>query len=200
MKDLKRSARSLNTTLNIFFFMLLAYGIFTVGYHAAAVHKLLTDPDALSGKMGLTVGWMTLNAYHGFGIELDAAVKMRLIQLLTAAAFTVIGCCAIRVLKRILLPIEVGQPFRRGISEDITLLSKYSFYLGIADNLSMLAVLIIIENYYELPSLLMHDPISTVTIDWDMKPAWFIVAGVLSCLSLVFQRGEELQTLADETL
>lgn len=200
MKKLKNSARSLNTTLNILFFILLAYGTFTVGYHTLALRKLLTDPDALSGKMGLTVGWLTLNANHGFGITLDTAVKMKLIQLVSAGAYTVIGCCAIRILKHILLPIEVGQPFRSGISEDIIRLSKHAVYLGMTDNLYMLAAVILIENYYELPTLLMHDPITTVAIDWDLKPVWFIVAGVLSCLAMVFRHGEQLQQLADETL
>ena len=200
MKDLKRAARSLNTTLNIFLCILLCWGIFVVGYHIAALQKLLTDPAALSGKMGLTIDWLTLNADHGFGISLDAAVKMKLVQLLTAAAFTAIGCSGIRVLKRILLPIEVGQPFRTGISEDLTRLSKHAFWLGFADNLSGLAVIILIENYYELPAMLMHDPISTVGIDWDIKVAWFIAAGVLSCLAMVFRHGEQLQQLSDETL
>jgi hypothetical protein len=200
MKDLKSSARNLNTGLNLVFWLLLGIGIFTVGFHVRALYRLFTDPEALSGKMELTVDWLTLKAYHGFGIDLDGAVRMKLIQLLSAAAFTYIGCRAIRVLKRILLPIEVGQPFRSGISSDIQSLSGYALWMGFVENLSMLATVILMETHYDLPALLLHDPISRVSIDWDTKPAWFIVSAVLTILAMVFRRGEELQTLSDETL
>ena len=80
MKDLKRSARTLNTLLNIFFWILVVRGLFAAGYHILALYKLLTDPTALSGKMGLTIDWLTLDAANGFGITLDGAIPMKLIQ------------------------------------------------------------------------------------------------------------------------
>ena len=200
MKDPKRSARTLNTALNILFLLLLARGIFAAAYHAIALYRIFTDPVALSGEMGLSVDWLTIQAEQGFGIGLDAAVQMKLVQLLSAVVITFIGCCAIRVLKRILLPIEVGQPFRRGISADILTLSKCAFWLGMAENLSSMACVILIENHYDLPSLLVRDSVTGVSIDWDPKLAWFIAAAVLVILSMVFRQGEQLQTLADETL
>ena len=200
MKNLKRSARTLNTILNICFWLLLIRGIYVAGFHCLAVYKLFTDPAALSGKMGLTIDWLTLDAAKGFGISLDAAVKMKLIQLLSAAVITVIACLALRVLKRILLPIEVGQPFRRDISRDLGKLGSYSLYLGIAENLSMLASVIVIENHYDLPALLTGSTVTGVSIHPQFRPVWFIVTAVLSILAMVFRQGEQLQQLADETL
>ena len=200
MKDLKRSARFLNTMMNVCFWILLAYGLFTVGFHAVALYQLLTDPAALSGKMGLTIGWLTLKADQGFGIGLDAAVMMKLLQLLSAAVFTAIGCSGILVLRRILLPIEVGQPFRSGICSDLMRLSKHAFWLGIADNLFSQALVLLIENHYDLPSLLVHGSITRVSVDFDYRPAWIILSAVLSILATVFRHGEQLQTLSDETL
>lgn len=66
--------------------------------------------------------------------------------------------------------------------------------------LTMLAAVILIENHYHLPALLVNDTITQVSVSPELRPVWFIAAAVLSILSMVFRRGEELQTLADETL
>ena len=200
MKDLKRSARTLNTLLNIFFWILVARGLFAAGYHILALYKILTDPTALSGKMGLTIDWLTLDAANGFGLTLDGAVPMKLIQLISAVVITVIACRCVRTLKHILLPIEVGQPFRSGISGEIRKLSRHCFYLGWTENLSMLFSVIVIENHYALQELLVTGPITSVAIRPQFQPVWFIVTAVLVILAMVFRRGEELQTLSDETL
>ena len=200
MKDLKRSARTLNTVLNILFWILLARGIFAAGYHGIVLYKLFADPAALSGSMGVTIDWLTLRADGGFGISLDAAVKMKLIQLLSAAAITFIACRCIRCLKRILLPIELGQPFRRGISGDIRTLTWNCFHLGWLENLAMLLSVIVMENHYGLEEILLTAPITGVSIDPQFRPAWFVVTAVLWILAMVFRHGEELQTLSDETL
>ena len=200
MKDLKRSARTLNTLLNLFFCFLVARGLFAAGYHVLALYKLLTDPTALSGKMGLTIDWLTLDAANGFGITLDGAIPMKLIQLVSAVVITVIACRCVRTLKRILLPIEVGQPFRSGISGEIRKLSRHCFCLGWTENLSMLFSVIVIENHYALQELLVTGPITGVAIRPQFQPVWFIVTAVLVILAMVFRRGEELQTLSDETL
>ena len=200
MKDLKRSARTLNTLLNIFFWILVARGLFAAGYHVLALYKLLTDPTALSGKMGLTIDWLTLDAANGFGLTLDGAVPMKLIQLISAVVITVIACRCVCTLKHILLPIEVGQPFRSGISGEIRKLSRHCFYLGWMENLSMLFSVIVIENHYALQEILLTGPITSVAIRPQFQPIWFIVTAVLAILSMVFRRGEELQTLSDETL
>ena len=200
MKDLKHSARTLNTHLNIFFWILVARGLFAAGYHVLALYKLLTDPTALSGKMGLTIDWLTLDAANGFGLTLDGAVPMKLLQLTSAVVITVIACRCVRTLKRILLPIEVGQPFRSGISGEIRKLSRHCFYLGWMEKLSMLVSVIVIENHYALQELLVAGPITGVAIRPQFQPVWFIVTAVLVILAMVFRRGEELQTLSDETL
>lgn len=200
MTNLTRSARTLNTILNIVFWVLVARGIFAAGYHIAALYKLFADPAALSGRMGLTIDWLTITADRGFGLDLDGAVPMKLTQLLSAIAITIIACRGIRILKRVLLPIERNQPFRRGISADILALSRCALWLGMAENLSMLAAVILIENHYHLPALLANDTITQVSVSPEFRPVWFIAAAVLSILSIVFRRGEELQTLADETL
>ena len=200
MKDLKSSARSLNSIFNILFWVLIARGVFTAGFHMAALYKLLTDPAALTGKMGLTIDYLILNAENGFGISLDAAIKMKLIQLISAVVLTVIACRGIHILKQVLLPMELNQPFRSGISGSIEKLSQCAFHMGLAENLSYLAATVLIENHYALDTLLVSGPITGVSYDLKFRPAWFVTAMVLGILATVFRRGEELQTLADETL
>lgn len=200
MKDMKRSARTLNTILNLVFWLFALRGVYAAGFHTTVLYRLFTDPSALSGKMGLTIDWLTLDAAGGFGIDLNTAVTMKLIQLVSAIVITVIGCLAIRCLRRILLPIELGQPFREGIAGDITKLAWLCFQLGWAENLAMLFSVILIQNHYGLDDILVNGPITNVSIHPEFQPAWFITAAVLVILSMVFRQGEQLQQLSDETL
>ena len=200
MKNLNRSAKSLNNILNILFWFLIARGVFSAGYHIRELYSLFMDPAALSENMGLTIDYLTLNAAGGFGIDLDTAVKMKLIHLISAIAFTVIECRGVHILKRVLLPMEIDQPFRKGISGSIQKLSQCAFHMGLAENLSVLATAILIENHYMLDALLVNGPISGISIHPKFRPAWIIVAAVLGILAKVFRRGEQLQQLSDETL
>ncbi|MBE6950345.1 MAG: hypothetical protein E7451_03300 [Ruminococcaceae bacterium] len=200
MKDLKKSARTLNWILNAALWLLVLRGLFAAGFHVSVLYKLFTDPAALSAKMGLTIDWLTLDAANGFGIDLNAAVSMKLVQLVSAVLITVISCQCIRDLKHILLPIELGQPFRQGIAGHIQKLAWHCFYLGWMENIAMLFSVILIENHYGLHELLTTGPITNVLIHPEFRPAWFFVTAVLVILAMVFRQGEQLQTLADETL
>ena len=200
MKNRNRPARNLNTFLNIVFWILIARGIFSAGYHIRELYQLFTDPAALTGEMGLTIDYLTLKAANGFGIDLDTAVKMKLIHLISAIVLTVIECRGVHILKQVLLPLELNQPFRTGISVSIEKLSQWAFHMGLAENLSMLATTVLIENHYALDTLLMKGPITVVSINHEYRDTWLVVAVALGILSTVFRRGEELQTLSDETL
>ena len=98
MKNLKQSARILNTILNICFWLLLLRGIYAAGFHCLALYKIFTDPSALSGSAGLTVDWLVIEISESFRMDLDAAIPLKLVQLISAVAITVIACMGIRAL------------------------------------------------------------------------------------------------------
>jgi hypothetical protein len=200
MKNLKRSARVLNTILNICFWLLLLRGIYAAGFHCLALYKIFTDPAALTGSAGLSVDWLVIEISESFRMDLDAAIPLKLVQLICAIAITVITCMGIRALKGVLLPIELGQPFRSGISADIGKLIRCAVWLGMAENLSMLATVTVMERYAIADQLLLGGMVTGVSAEPAFRPAWFIAAAVLEILALVFRHAEQLQQLADETL
>ena len=200
MKNLKQSARILNTILNVCFWLLLLRGIYAAGFHCLALYKIFTDPAALTGSAGLTVDWLVIEISESFRMDLDAAIPLKLVQLISAIAITVIACMGIRALKGVLLPIELGQPFRRGISTEIGKLIRCAVWLGIAENLCMLATVTVMERYAIAEQVLLSGTVTGVTAKPAFRPAWFIAAAVLEILAMVFRQGEQLQQLADETL
>ena len=200
MKNLKQSARVLNTILNVCFWLLLLRGIYAAGFHCLALYKIFTDPAALTGSAGLTVDWLVIEISESFRMDLDAAIPLKLVQLISAIAITVIACMGIRALKGVLLPIELGQPLRRGISTEIGKLIRCAVWLGIAENLCMLATVTVMERYAIAEQVLLSGTVTGVTAKPAFRPAWFIAAAVLEILAMVFRQGEQLQQLADETL
>ena len=198
MKNLNRSARVLNTLLNVLFWLQIARGVFAAAVHIRSICQLLSGAAAVPGTTGVTIDWLTIKAAQGF--SLDAAMYLKLIHLVFSVAITILACLGVRALKRVLLPIENGQPFRSGISADIRSLGRCALRLGIVENLAMLATVSVMERYAILDTLLQSDAVTKITIDPVFRPAWFIVTAVLSILAMVFRQGEQLQTLADETL
>ena len=200
MKNLKQSARILNTILNICFWLLLLRGIYAAGFHCLALYKIFIDPAALTGSAGLTVDWLVIEISESFRMDLDAAIPLKLVQLIAAIAVTVIACMGVRALKRVLLPIELGEPFRRGISADVGRLVQCAVWLGMAENLTMLATVTLMERYAVVDQLLLGGMVTGVSAEPAFRPAWFIAAAVLEILAMVFRHGEQLKQLADETL
>lgn len=200
MKNLKCSAALLNALLNGAFWLCVLRGVFAVVSHCVTLLHLFTDPAALSGRMGLTIDWLRLDAEQGFGIDLNTAVSMKLVQLFSAVVITIIACLCIRSLKRILLPIELGQPFRTGAGRELHRLSRLCMGLGFAENISHLWSMILIETGYDLKTMLLTGPITDVRMNVQVRPAWFLVSAVVLILSMVFTQGEQLQQLSDETL
>jgi len=105
-----------------------------------------------------------------------------------------------KTLRSILAPMKDGEPFREGISKKLNYLARYTCSLGIALNLQNIISNILTTKAFDLPNLLHSDAITHVTFNFVFDLSFLVVAGILLLLSYVFQYGEQLQQLSDETL
>ncbi len=127
--------------------------------------------------------------------------------LLTIAGELVVALAALALCRRlvscfrgILAPMKEGAPFQNEVSRSLKTAAKYVFAMGIVGNVGILVEDAIFPLVYGLPSLLISDTITHVTVRYQMELNFLIFAAVLLLLSYVFRYGESLQQLSDETL
>lgn len=157
--------------------------------------------------------WMVGNGYEeldlgAISLTLSAAATPDPSKILLATSGELVIVLAALVLCRklvacfrgILAPMKEGAPFQNEVSQSLKKAAVYTIAMGIVGNLGIVVEDVILPLVYDLPSLLIGDAITHVTIRYQMELNFLIPASILFLLSFVFRYGESLQQLSDETL
>ena len=128
--------------------------------------------------------------------------------ILAQAAFTLLVSCrlfydgrrGIGYIREILKPMIDEKPFDAIVSTNLKKLAKLSVVLGILVNIIILAEQIMTVFVYDLPGLLISEKFTLVAGMFKIDLSFLIYWAILMLLSYVFQHGESLQQLSDETL
>lgn len=124
-------------------------------------------------------------------------VAVNMLMMLPVIAGAEIG---IKQIREILTVMKEGQPFHMSISKNLKKLAVLCLGLGIVINVISIVNLILISNTFHITELFISKTITHVTVNFDVDFTFLAISAVLLLLSYVFQYGEELQTLSDETL
>ena len=141
-------------------------------------------------------------------LEIAAAYVPSKWLILAQAAFTLLVSCrlfydgrrGIGYIREILKPMTEEKPFDSIVSTNLKKLAKLSIVIGILVNVIMLADQIMTVFVFNLPDLLISEKITHVTGMFKIDLTFLIYWAILMLLSYVFQHGESLQQLSDETL
>ena len=128
--------------------------------------------------------------------------------ILAQAAFTLLVSCrlfydgrrGIGYIREILKPMTEEKPFDAIVSTNLKKLAKLSIAIGILVNIIILSEQIMMIFVYGLPDLLISEKIIHVTGMFKIDLTFLIYWAILMLLSYVFQHGQQLQQLSDETL
>ena len=123
-------------------------------------------------------------------------------------AFTLLVVCrllydarrGVGYIREILKPMIEEKPFDSIVSTNLRKLAKLSIVIGILVNVIILAEQIVAVFLYDLPGLLISEKIVHVGGIFNVDLTFLIYWAILMLLSYVFQYGEHLQQLSDETL
>jgi len=92
------------------------------------------------------------------------------------------------------------KPFDSSASIHLRKLAKLSIRIGILWNIIILSETIVAIFVYDLPGLLLSEKISRIEGSIQVDLSFLIYWAILMLLSYVFQHGQQLQQLSDETL
>jgi hypothetical protein len=203
MKNLNTTAKTMDTVFNVLEILAkIAFVGIIVGLVIIAVGFMFDlDPDAIgTGYGAVEVGSLKLDLAE------DAVPNKKLILLqvaieMAASLFVVfIMIRGIRCIRGILQPMMDGTPFFQGVGQRLKTLAIYCFILGAAVNVVQIVSTTMMVMGFDLENLLLNDKIKHVTINTTLDATFLLTGALLLLLSYIFQYGQQLQQLSDETL
>lgn len=198
MEKMKKTARILDGVFKVFFWVLVVYcAVFAVAGVAA-----LIGGERLAQSEHVR---MAVLSYSGLSFSGDIIPAMNFSKTfsLLSAFFVLSGALllyCITVVRRILSPMKHGDPFHAAVSGCFRRLGWLSLIFGAMQVIMVnvarrVAAKLLLEAMRGTEIPLTVERASTVT-----DVTFLLVAGLFFLFSFVFQYGEELQRLSDETL
>lgn len=203
MKDITTTAKKLDKVFEIAHIVFGALAIASiVGVALIAVAYILKlDPAFIgTGYETFDVGFLELEIAPAFAPSKWLVLAQAAITLLVSCRLFYDGRRGVGYVREILRPMIEEKPFDSIVSINLKKLAKLSIVIGILVNIIMLSEQIMTVFVYDLPGLLISEKITHVTGMFKIDLTFLIYWAILMLLSYVFQHGEQLQQLSDETL
>ena len=164
-------------------------------------YVLKWNPECIgSGYASFNVGFLELEAAPGYGPDPWVILGHAAFTLAVGILLLLDGRRGIGYVRGILQPMTEDQPFDSSASANLKKLAKLSIRVGILLNIIILSEMIVMTFLFDLPGLLMNEKISHITANFQVDLTFLIYWAIFTLLSYVFQHGQQLQQLSDETL
>lgn len=203
MNNLSNTAKKLDKVFEIAHIVLGALAIACiVGVALIAVaYVLKLDPTMIgTGYEKFDIGFLELELAPAYAPDKWLVLLQAAITLAVSCRLLYDGRRGVGYIREILSPMKEGKPFDSIVSTNLKKLARLSIILGILFNIIILSEQIIAVFCYGLPELLLSEKIVYVNGMFSVDLTFLIYWAILHLLSYVFQYGEQLQQLSDETL
>ena len=159
------------------------------------------DPEFIgTGYASFDVGFLELGAAPGYGPDPWLVLGHAAFTLAVSILLLLDGRRGIGYIRSILQPMVEEKPFDSSASINLKKLAKLSIRIGVLWNIIALSETIVMVFVYDLPSLLLSEKVSHIGGTFQVDLSFLIYWAILTLLSYVFQYGQQLQQLSDETL
>lgn len=203
MKKLSTTAKTLDKILNIVYAVFGAFAIAAIVVVAMAgiSYALNWETESLlTSFASFDIGFLEIEVAQDFIPDSWIVLMQAIVILIGACAAIVLARKGIVYIRQILKPMAEEKPFDSIVSTNLRKLAKLSVFLGILCNIVILAEQFILVFSYDLRGLLLSDKIPAVDFNFEIDLSFLLSWGILMLLSYVFQYGEQLQQLSDETV
>ena len=203
MNNLSTTARKLDKVFEIAHIVLGALAIACIVGVAliAAAYLFKWDPSMIgTGYENFDIGFLELTVAQDYAPDKWLVLLQAAITLLVSCRLMYEGRRGVGYIRQILQPMMEEKPFDTIVSTNLRKLANLSIHLGILYNIILLSDQIIAVFVHKLPDLLISEKITHVGGMFQIDLAFLVYWAILLLLSYVFQYGEQLQQLSDETL
>ena len=203
MNNLSNTAKKLDKVFEIAHTVLGALAIACVVLVSliGLSYILKMDPSSVGTDYNaLTLGFLELEIADNVVPNQWLVLLQFSILLIVSCRLCVDGRKGVGYIRQILQPMKEEKPFDSIVSTNLKKLARLSINLGILFNIIVLSEQIMTVYIYDLPGLLISEKITHVTSMYDVDLTFLVFWAIFTLLSYVFQYGEGLQQLSDETL
>ena len=159
------------------------------------------DPEFIgTGYANFDLGFLELETAPGYGPDPWLVLAHTAFTLAVSILLLLDGRRGIVYIRNILKPMTEEKPFDGSASDNLKKLAKLSIRIGILWNIIVLSESVVMVFVYDLPGLLLSEKISHIGGTFQVDLSFLIYWAILTLLSYVFQHGQQLQQLSDETL
>ena len=199
MEKLMKTSKTVDTNLKVVYKILQVAGIIIfvgvgICLAAGALGKL---PAELTGVSYGNVEMKFVEPQIVDNTFMVIEMGITLVMALIAIAVT---CYLIKVLRKVLAPMIIGQPFDGTVSTNIKKLGITIIAGGLIIDLINVIGSNLAFYMYDITKLIFSENISKVTVNGEIGMGNVLVGVLVIMLSHIFRYGEELQQQADETL
>lgn len=203
MKKLCIAADRIDKVLNIVQIALMIGVVTSLVFTGIAAAGYIFDLPAEMIGTGFTnvdVGFLELQMTPEAAPALKTILLHAIAEMLLLCIYLVFCRACVRRIRQMLQPMKRGEPFDGSVSTNIRSIANLSIMLGVISNVIELGSRALLVSNYNLPSLLLSDAITAVTVNYEVDFSFVGIFLILHLLASVFQYGTELQKLSDETL
>ena len=203
MNNLTNTAKKLDKVFEIAHIVFGALAIASiVGVALIAVaYFLKLDPEFIGTNYeNFDIGFIELQIAESYAPNKWLILAQAAFTLLVSCRLFYDGRRGVGYIREILKPMTEEKPFDSIVSTNLKKLAKLSIAIGILVNIIILSEQIMMIFVYGLPDLLISEKIIHVTGMFKIDLTFLIYWAILMLLSYVFQHGQQLQQLSDETL
>ena len=203
MKDLTTAAKKLDKVFEIAHIVFSALAIASLVLIAliGLTWVMGWEPEFIGADYNtISLGFVDLELAEAYIPSKWLVTGLTAFSLLVACRLFYDGRRGIGYIREILQPMIEEKPFVSIVSTNLKKLAKLSIVIGILFNVITLAEQIVVVFLYDLPGLLISEKITHVSGMFQIDLSFLIYWAILMLLSYVFQYGEDLQQLSDETL
>lgn len=200
MDKLMKTSKTVDTILKVLYKILQVAGIILLVSIAICIVAQLLDKLPAAELTEVTVSDVELAFKEPLLINSNQAILEMCVTLVLALGVIAITCYVIKLLRNVLAPMIVGQPFDGTVSGNIKKLGISIIVSGLVLDIAESVLSNLAFYMYDIAELILSDNISKITVNSEISMDSVLVGVLVIMLSHVFRYGEQLQQQADETL
>ena len=200
MEKLMKTSKTVDTILKVVYKIMQVAGIILLVSIGICIVAQFVDKLPMAELTSVSVSDVELIFKEPIPIDSGKAVMEMVATLGVALLVIGITCYMITLLRKVLAPMIVGQPFDGTVSKNIKKLGIAVIVNGLAIDIAESVMSSMAFYMYDIAELILSDNINKIMVNSEISLDSVLVGVLVIMLSYVFHYGEQLQQQADETL
>lgn len=196
MGKIIKTSKIILSVLKVLFWVTAVISV--VSLVAIFIALLFKEDPTLFDGVSILIGSYSLLLKEEYSLQ--QFIPLLCVTLINVTVFGVFSCYIIRILQAIFKPMSQGKPFSIVVSNALKKLSYAVLLLGIVGIVLQIVTNQLFFDAFDVASLFAKDRVMSCSVSIVSDGSfvlWFII---LRLVGNIFQYGETLQKLSDETL